>query len=239
MKKAGLFFILFLVSGFFHMMQAQDWPNLSRFKTENEKLGNPMKDEHRVVFMGNSITEGWSSGYPEFFKAKPYINRGISGQTTPQMLVRFRQDVINLNPEIVVIMAGTNDIAGNTGPSTLEMIENNLQSMAELAEANGIKVILASVLPASDFPWKPGLEPADKILKLNSWIKEYTIKKKFIYLDYYSAMVDEQGGLKKELSGDGVHPNEEGYKVMVPLTEKAIENAILKKGKRQSKTKNK
>jgi lysophospholipase L1-like esterase len=205
---------------------AQDWANTARFKDENAKLAQPAKGEKRVVFMGNSITEGWINTCPEFFAGRPYINRGISGQTTPQMLVRFRPDVINLKPALVVILAGTNDIAGNTGPSTLEMILDNLISMCELAKANKIKVVLSSVLPVFDYPWKPGLEPAPKIIKLNEMIKSYAEKNGIVYLDYFSAMVDERKGLPKELSGDGVHPNKKGYDAMAPLAEAAIKKAL-------------
>lgn len=205
---------------------AQDWANTSRFKEDNAKLAPPAKGETRVVFMGNSITEGWIRTHPDFFAGKSYVNRGISGQTTPQMLVRFRPDVINLKPALVVILAGTNDIAGNTGPSTLEMIMDNLISMAELAKANNIKVVLCSVLPAFDYPWKPGLQPAEKIASLNAMIKSYADKNGIVYLDYFSPMADERKGLKKELSGDGVHPNEAGYQVMEPLAEAAIKKAL-------------
>ena len=208
---------------------AQDWANTSRFKDANAQLAQPASGENRVVFMGNSITEGWIRTCPDYFAGKPYVNRGISGQTTPQMLVRFRPDVINLKPALVVILAGTNDIAGNTGPSTLEMILDNLISMAELAKANNIKVVLSSVLPAFDYPWKPGLEPAPKIVKLNEMIKNYAEKNNIVYLDYFSSMVDERNGLKKELSGDGVHPNLDGYKIMEPLAEAAIKMALKKK----------
>jgi len=206
-----------------------DWANTSRFKDENAKLAPPSSDENRVVFMGNSITEGWIRTCPDYFAGKPYVNRGISGQTTPQMLVRFRPDVINLKPAVVVILAGTNDIAGNTGPSTIEMILDNLISMAELAKANKIEVILSSVLPAFDYPWKPGLEPAPKIVKLNEMIKSYAEKNDIVYLDYFSSTVDERNGLKKEYSADGVHPNLAGYKIMEPLAEEAIKKALGKK----------
>jgi lysophospholipase L1-like esterase len=206
-----------------------DWANLQHYREENVRIGMPSQVENRIVFMGNSITEGWSKMCPDFFEGKPYINRGISGQTTPQMLVRFRQDVINLKPKVVVILAGTNDIAGNTGPSTLEMIEDNIASMAELAKANGIRVVLSSVLPAIDFPWRPGMKPAEKIAALNQWIKEYAEKSEFIYLDYYSSMVDDRKGLKSAYSDDGVHPNEAGYRAMAPLAEKAIAEALLQK----------
>jgi lysophospholipase L1-like esterase len=225
--KNTLLLFTFLITAEFSY--AQDWANTSRFKEANEKLAPPAKGENRVVFMGNSITEGWINTCPEFFAGKPYVNRGISGQTTPQMLVRFRPDVINLKPKVVVILAGTNDIAGNTGPSTLEMIMDNLISMTELAKANHIKVVLSSVLPAFDYPWKPGLEPAGKIMKLNEMIKEYAEKNKLVYLDYFSAMADERKGLSKELSGDGVHPNKAGYKMMEPLAEEAIIKALSQK----------
>lgn len=209
--------------------QAQDWANLERYKNENAALPSPAKGEKRVVFMGNSITEGWGNLNPDFFKGKPYVNRGISGQTTPQMLIRFRPDVINLKPAVVVILAGTNDIAGNTGPSTLENIAGNIFSMAELAKANGIKVVISSVIPAFDYPWKPGLEPAEKIVALNKILKTYALKNGIVYLDYFSAMADSRHGLQAELTYDGVHPNEAGYKVMGPLAEKAIASALGKK----------
>ncbi len=201
---------------------AQDWANLNRFKNENDSLGVPSATENRVVFMGNSITEGWSQFCPEFFEGKPYINRGIGGQTTPQMLLRFRQDVINLKPKVVIILAGTNDIAGNTGPSTLQMIMDNIISMSELAISNNIKVILSSVIPAFDYPWNPGLNPNEKIPKLNNMIKRYAESMNIYYLDYFSEMVDEQNGLKESLTYDGVHPNKLGYEVMAPLADEAI-----------------
>ncbi len=205
-----------------------DWANLNRYKAENSKLGLPSENESRIVFMGNSITEGWLQIYPEFFEGKSYINRGISGQTTPQMLVRFRQDVINLKPKIVVILAGTNDIAGNTGPSTLEMIEDNIASMVEIAKANDIKPILCSVLPAYNYPWRPGLNPAEKIVKLNEWIKNYCEENHLIFVDYFTSMADNRNGLRKEYSEDGVHPNKTGYEVMSRTIEKAIDLALRK-----------
>jgi lysophospholipase L1-like esterase len=211
----------------------RDWAYLARFREENARLAPPARDEDRVVFMGDSITEGWGQRAPfasargdRSFPGKPYLNRGISGQTTPQMLVRFRPDVIDLKPKAVVLLAGTNDIAGNTGPMTPEMTEDNLMSMVDLARANKIRVVLASVLPAFDFPWRPGLEPAPKIAALNAWIKEYAARHRLVYLDYYTAMVDDRGGLKAELTNDGVHPNEAGYAVMTPLAEKAIAQAL-------------
>ena len=203
-----------------------DWPNLNRFREDNKKIGFPAQGEKRVVFMGNSITEGWIGTRPEFFKGKPYVNRGISGQTTPQMVIRFRPDVVNLKPAAVVILAGINDIAGNTGPSTLEMIEDNLMAMTEMAQANKIRVVLSSVLPAFDFPWRPGMQPADKVIQLNKWIKDYAEKNGCIYIDYFTPMKDERNGLKAEYSGDGIHPNKAGYLVMEPLVEDAIQKAL-------------
>jgi len=203
-----------------------DWANLARYHDANAMLAAPADSENRVVFMGNSITEGWQPYFATMFAGKSYINRGISGQTTPQMLVRFRADVIALEPKVVVILAGTNDIAGNTGPSTLEMIEDNLASMAELARANGIKVVISSVLPVYDYPWKPGLEPAPKIIALNKWIEQYAARHDAIYLDYHSAMADARGGMRSEFASDGVHPNEAGYRVMAPLAERAIQQAL-------------
>jgi lysophospholipase L1-like esterase len=208
---------------------AQDWANLNKYQNENATLAEAEPGKNRIVFMGDSITEFWFPTDPDFFSGKPYINRGISGQTTPQMLVRFRTDVIALKPEIVLILAGINDIAGNTGPSTLDMIKDNIFSMAELAKANHIKVILCSVLPAYDFPWKPNQNPADKVVTLNRMIKEYAEANKMVYLDYYSAMANEQKGLKAAYSGDGVHPNKLGYQVMAPLAEKAINTILSKK----------
>ena len=174
MKKLKFIVALLLLSVLSTQFSfAQDWANLQRFRAENANQVLPTPNEKRVVFMGNSITEGWVNIHPQFFAGKFYLNRGISGQTTPQMLLRFRADVIKLKPKVVVILAGTNDIAGNTGPSTLEMIEDNIISMAQLAKANDIKVILCSVLPVYDYPWKPGLEPAGKIIALNKLIKSY------------------------------------------------------------------
>ncbi|HKO16486.1 MAG TPA: SGNH/GDSL hydrolase family protein [Gemmatimonadaceae bacterium] len=203
-----------------------DWPNLQRYRAANAALPAPAPGENRVVFMGNSITEGWAPLFDSLFPGKPYIGRGISGQTTPQMLVRFRQDVIDLHPRVVVILAGTNDIAGNTGPSTLEMIEDNLASMTQLAQANGIRVVLASVLPASDYRWRPGLHPGPKIVTLNRWIRDYAAAHHAVYLDFHTAMADSALGLPTTLSADGVHPNRAGYRVMAPLTERAIGEAL-------------
>jgi len=220
--------VFFLIILFGEFSPAQDWANLNRYKVDNTKVGLPQSGENRVVFMGNSITEGWINILPDYFSENGYIDRGISGQTTPQMLVRFRADVINLKPAVVTILAGTNDIAGNTGPSTLEMIADNIFSMAELANSNGIKVILCSVLPVYDYPWKPGINPAEKIVKLNEMIKKYADSHEIIYLDYYSSMVDSRNGMKAEYSEDGVHPNKAGYEVMMALCTKAINDILMK-----------
>ena len=211
-----------------------DWPNLKRYAEANSKLAAPAKGEDRVVFMGDSITDSWKLA--EYFPGKPYINRGISGQTTPQMLVRFQPDVIALKPKVVVILAGTNDIAGNTGPMSLEAIESNYRSMAELAKANGIKVVFASILPISDYNKNAQGQPIirstarqpDKILALNKWLQDYAAANKHIYLDYFSATVDDKGFLKADLANDGLHPHAGGYKIMAPLAQKAIEAALRK-----------
>jgi lysophospholipase L1-like esterase len=210
-------------------IETQDWPYLKKYQKENSKLPDLLSGQNRIVFMGDSITEFWSELCPEFFVGKPYINRGISGQTSPQMLIRFRADVIALKPTIVVLLAGANDIAGNTGPSTLEMITDNIFSMAELAKANHIQVILCSVLPAYDFHWKPGSFPAEKIVTLNKMMQQYANANEILYLDYYSALVDERKGLKAAYGDDGVHPNKTGYEVMEPLVEKAITKVLSKK----------
>ena len=224
--KVKFSLILFLLCLAVTPIMAQDWVGTDRYKADNEKIGTALPNETRIVFMGNSITEGWSKICPGFFQGKPYINRGISGQTTTQMLARFRADVINLKPSIVIILAGTNDIAENNGPSTPEIILNNIISMAELAKYSGIKVILCSVLPALDYYWRPGLKPVEKIARLNIMIKKYAAETGCGYIDYYSSMADEQKGLKKELTSDGIHPNDTGYKIMAPLTEDAIKKAL-------------
>lgn len=228
MKIKIFFYLAFLISSC-SISYGQDWPNLNRYKEENSKVQVlDSKDHNRVVFMGNSITEGWLNKRPDFFSANKYINRGISGQTTPQMLLRFRQDVIALKPSIVVILAGINDIAENTGPYSLEATSGNLFSMCELAKQNGIKVILCSVLPVADFPWKRGLEPAQKVIELNKVLKGYAEKNKLFYVDYFSAMVNEKFGLKEELGTDGVHPNEAGYAIMEPILQKVISKVFKK-----------
>ena len=214
-----------------------DWPALARYREDNKKTVAPVKNEQRVVFMGDSITDSWDDPkYGGFFPGKPYINRGISGQTTPQMLIRFRPDVIDLKPKVVVILAGTNDLAGNTGPTTIQAIEGNLMSMAELATAHGIRVVFASVLPVSDYEMRDGKpiaqtvrRPPDQILALNMWLKEYAAANHHGYLDYFSAMVDDKGFLKNELSDDGLHPNAQGYVVMAPLAEAAIATSLKRR----------
>ncbi|MEI8271405.1 MAG: SGNH/GDSL hydrolase family protein [Paludibacter sp.] len=216
----SLFMAAFLFSSLF--LNAQDWANLKRYQKENADLKTPVKNENRVVFMGNSITQHWKEKDSVFFQINPYICRGISGQTTPQMLIRFRQDVIALQPNVVVILAGTNDIAGNTGPSTLEMILDNLASMTEIAKANHIKVILCSILPAYDYPWRKGLEPNIKIPKMNALIQDYCKKTNTLYLDYFSAMADDKNGMKAELTTDGVHCTPQGYKLMEKMVQEAI-----------------
>jgi len=204
-----------------------DFGWLARYLDADRKLAPSAAGENRVVFMGDSITEGWHFDGPDsFFAGKPYVNRGISGQTSPQMVIRFRQDVIDLQPKVVVILAGTNDIAGNTGPMTLEQTEANIQDMAEIASANHIKVVLCSVLPAYDFPWKPGQEPAPKINKLNDWIRAYAAEKGHVYVDYHSAMKDQRDGLPPNLSKDGVHPTHAGYVIMAPLVEAGIAKVL-------------
>jgi acyl-CoA thioesterase I len=212
-----------------------DWAFLNKYREANKDLPPAAAGETRVVFMGDSITEGWgqhgAAAAPdraEFFPGKPYVNRGISGQTTPQMLVRFRPDVINLQPKAVVLLAGTNDIAENTGKETLEEIEGNIASMSELARANGIRMVLCSILPASDYRWHLGLQPAAKIRTLNAWIKDFATKNGIVYVDYYSSMANGEGGLKAELSPDGVHPNKAGYAIMAPLAEAGIAEALKK-----------
>jgi lysophospholipase L1-like esterase len=227
MRKTKLIYCLLLVSIFMGgKVKAQDWPNLNRYQNENTILKPLEAGQKRIVFMGDSITEFWSTVDSEYFSGKPYLNRGISGQTTPQMLLRFRADVIALKPTAVVILAGINDIAGNTGPMTIEMIRDNIFSMIELAKANHIKVILCSVLPAYDFPWKPNQEPIAKIKALNEILHNYAVANNIVYVDYYSAMVDERKGLKADYSNDGVHPNKIGYQVMAPLANKAIASAL-------------
>lgn len=210
-------------------MQARldDWAGLNRYRDADAALPPPAPGQQRVVFYGDSITDAWGRQRGVFFPGKPYVNRGISGQTTPQMLVRFQQDVVHLDPAAVVILAGTNDIAGNTGPETPQMIEDNFRSMTAIAHQNGIKVILASILPAVAYPWRPGVQPANEIRELNTWLKGFARKDGDVYLDYYTSLTDAQGGMKPGTAVDGyVHPNAAGYAIMSPLAEKAIVQAL-------------
>jgi len=205
-----------------------DYGQLARYREANAKLGPPAAGENRIVFFGDSITDIWK--LENYFPGKPYVNRGIGGQTTPQMLVRFRQDVIDLQPKAVVILAGTNDIAGNTGPMRSEDIEANYASFAELARAHGIRVVYSSVLPVHNYTEKSkdffAQRPQGRILELNTWLKDYCAKNMIVYLDYFSALVDDKGMLKKDLADDGLHPNDAGYKIMAPLAEAAIQKAM-------------
>jgi len=205
-----------------------DWPNLGRYADNDAKLKPAAKGERRVVFLGDSITDSWELSH--YFPHKPYVNRGISGQTTPQMLVRFRPDVIDLQPKAVLILAGTNDLAGNTGPMTLEMIENNLASMSDLARSHSIALVFASLLPVSDYgPDKQTMHRLpEKIRQLNAWIQRYCQKHGLIYLDYYSHLLDKNGMLRGDLSQDGLHPNAAGYKIMAPLADAAIRKALYR-----------
>jgi len=202
--------------------------NLEKYKEENSSLGLPKEGENRVVFMGNSITSSWKSFNPDFFLENNYVNRGISGETSTQMLLRFRSDVINLQPTAVVILAGINDIAENQGPISIPDIARNIFFMSQLASENNIKVILCSVLPAYDFSWRPGLNPKDKVISLNKLIQNHAIENSFEYVDYFSSMVDERKGLIKEYGNDEVHPNLEGYRVMESIVQKSI-NKVLNK----------
>jgi lysophospholipase L1-like esterase len=215
---------ILLISGL--VLAQEDFAGLARYADANALLGPPERSEQRVVFMGDSITEGWLRASPEFFEGRPFIGRGISGQTTPQMLLRFRADVVALDPAVVVILAGTNDIAGNTGPATNEMIQDNLASMAEIAAENDIRVVLASILPADRYPWQPEVEPAFRIFAINRWLEQYAEENDHIYLDYYATMVNDQGGMIESYTTDGVHATKAGYEVMQGLVEAAIDEAL-------------
>ena len=205
-----------------------DFGQLARYREADAQLGTPKAGENRVVFFGDSITDIWK--LEDYFPGKPYVNRGIGGQTTPQMLVRYRQDVIDLQPKVVVILAGTNDIAGNTGPMRNEDIEANFASFAELARVHGIRVVYSSILPVHNYTERAkdffAQRPQARILALNEWLKDYCSKNNITYLDYFSALVDEKGMLKKDLADDGLHPNAAGFKVMAPLAEAAIGKAL-------------
>lgn len=223
MKKSVIYYLLLFI--FISMSEtsfAQDWANLAKYETQNNQLPSKQSGEKRIVLLGDSITEFWSQIQPDFFANTSYINRGISGQTTPQMLIRFRPDVLDLHPDVVVILAGVNDIAGNTGPTTNDAIFGNIISMVELAKANAIKVILCSVLPANNFYWRPNEKAAETIIQLNQLIQSYAKEHDIPYVDYHSAMADAKNGLPKEFSEDSVHPNLKGYQTMQPLLEKAV-----------------
>jgi lysophospholipase L1-like esterase len=203
-----------------------DWPQLGYYREANTALPQVPGGEQRVVFFGASVAEFWGKRGGAFFPGKPYVNRGIGGQTSAQMLVRFRQDVIDLRPAAVVILEGTNDVAGNTGPMTPEMSEDNWRSMAELAKANGIRVVLTSITPASDFPWHRGLHPAETIRARNAWLNDYAASHSLVYVDFYPALANAEGGMKADLTVDGVHPNEKGYAAMAPLVQAGIDEAL-------------
>jgi lysophospholipase L1-like esterase len=211
-----------------------DWPALGRYREANRTLAPPAASEQRVVFMGDSITDLWQQPrFGGFFPGKPYVDRGISAQTTPQMLLRFRRDVIDLRPKAVVILAGTNDIAGNTGPMTDEDIQNNLASMSELAHAHNIKVVLSSVTPVSAYHTavprgvpQTTLRPMARIQALNNWMKTYAAAHGDVYLDYFSAMTDQTGVMRTELTEDDLHPNAQGYAIMAPLAQASIAQAL-------------
>jgi lysophospholipase L1-like esterase len=214
-------------------LRLKDWPQLARYRDANRLLPPPAAGETRVVFMGDSITDAWPQPrFGDYFTVnKGYIGRGISAQTTPQMLIRFKPDVIDLQPKVVVILAGTNDIAGNTGPMTDEEIQGNLMMMAELAKVHGIKVVLSSILPVSNYHATTGLpqttqRPMARINAINAWMKKYAASERHVYLDYYSAMLDDKGLLRSELSGDDLHPNAQGYAIMAPLADAAIKQAL-------------
>jgi lysophospholipase L1-like esterase len=201
----------------------QDFAQLNRYGAENEALGEPAAGVQRVVFYGDSITDNWGRKFGSFFPGKPYVNRGISGQTTPQMLIRFQQDVVHLHPAAVVILAGTNDIAQNTGPEPMSAIEDNFRSMVAIAKAAHIRVVLASVLPADRYPWHPGIAPAAQIRELNAWLARFAKAQHLVYLDYYLALATPAGAMRPELAEDkAVHPNDAGYAIMQPLAERAI-----------------
>ena len=235
MKVTIIFISLFFTFSIITNINAQnkvdqnwvEWTNFKKYAMQNNSVPEPASTEKRVVFLGNSIFEGWLNLRPEFFADKPYYDRGISGQTTPQMLLRFYDDVVALKPKVLVLKAGINDIAENTGPYDPHHTFNNIKAIVLLAKANNIKVVLCSVLPANDFRWRPALDPADKVIALNENLKAFAKLSGTLYLDLYSSVVDDNKGMKKEYSADGVHPNVDGYKVMEPLVEKAI-NSLLK-----------
>jgi len=237
MKIKLILFLIVFTSGSLFAQQpgsskkedfSDDWAALSKYKKENDTLKAPRKGEQRVVFLGSSIFEFWKQKDPDYFKNHSYIDRGISGQISPQLLLRFRQDVINLKPKAVIILAGSNDIAGNKGHVTNERILDNIKSMAELAKLHGIKVILCKYLPVYEYPWNKEIEPAEKIVALNELIVKYANQKNFTILDYWTPLVDDKKGQRAELTEDGVHPNLAGYKIMEEVTETAIKKALKK-----------
>ena len=230
MKKLNLFFLFLTFNVFIASVVAQNkidegwikWANFNKYANQNREVQQKQKSEIRVVFLGNSIFEGWSVARPEFFNDKPYFNRGISGQVTAQMLLRFQDDVVQLQPDVLVLKAGINDIAENAGAYDQQKTLNNIKSIVQLAKANNIKVVLCSVLPANKFVWRPALQPADKVIALNAALQEYATKEGIYYLDLYAAVVDDQKGMKAIYANDGVHPTVDGYKVLEPLVEAAI-----------------
>jgi len=229
MKYLSLLLIALFIAVAGHAQEISnkdDWADLSHYVQENQQLAPPKPGEDRVVFLGSSIFENWKKMVPEYFNNNSYLDRGISGQTSPQLLIRFRQDVIDLHPKAVIILAGSNDIAGNTGHVTNERIMDCIASMAELARLHNIKVILCEYLPIYDYPWRKGMEPADKIIALNKMIRAYALANNFTVLDYFSPLVDERNGQKAELTLDGVHPNVAGYKIMAKVTDDAIKRAL-------------
>lgn len=241
MKTGTLFFLLLMITGSLAAQNANtdslsnkpkkenfadDWAALTKYQKENALLSPPNRKEKRVVFLGSSIFEFWKQKDPEYFNSKPYLDRGISGQISPQLLIRFRQDVINLQPKVVIILAGSNDIAGNTGHVTNEKIMDNIKTMAELARLHHIKVILCKYLPVYEYPWNRSIQSADKIVALNELIAAYAKEKKYTVLDYWTPLVDERKGQRPELTVDGVHPNLAGYKIMEAVTEVAIKKAL-------------
>ena len=207
-------------------LMEQDWPEIKRYHQANQKIIQD-KNGPKGVFMGNSITEGWFNFHPDFFKTNNYLNRGIGGQTSPQMLIRFTPDVLDLKPKVVVILAGTNDIAANTGYASVKMITDNIKAMSVLAEQKNIKVVLSSILPVYDYPWRPGMKPVSKIQEINSWLENYAKEHGHIYLDYFSSMKNAKKEIKENYSEDGVHPNANGYRVMEPLVQEAIYKALI------------
>lgn len=220
MKKLILLFIITCITS---SIIAQDWANLERFKEENTSIMQEEITGKRIVFMGNSITEGWSTFDSVFFSENQFINRGIGGQTTPQMLLRFKQDVIDIKANTVIVLAGINDIAENTGPISLKQILGNIISMCELANQNNIRVILCSVLPANKFPWEPKINPTQKVIDLNEMLLDYANSKSITYVDYYSKMVDDKQGLISAYGYDPVHPNLEGYVIMKHILSEVLE----------------